>query len=90
CNSFIREALEEIKKFENGSQNRQDTAWNIVGIAIKLKLFDLIQAEKVPQVIKNIVDLASDLEVPDDVYEGDVNEDMKKLISLVKNYSEIS
>jgi len=84
---FIKGALKEIEKFEKNLQTREDTAWKIVGIAIDLGLFDLIAEDEVPQNIQTIVNLACDLEVPDNVYSGDVKKDMEILISLIKNAS---
>jgi hypothetical protein len=82
---FIQGALKEVEKFEKNLQTRDDTVWNIVGLAIDLGLFDLIGEDKVPQNIQTIVHLACDLEVSDNVYRGDAKKDMETLISLIKN-----
>lgn len=82
---FISSALREIDKFEKGLQSREDTAWKIVDLGINLKIFDLIENNQAPQNIKEILDLAADLEVPDNVYKGDVHKDMNRLIYLIKN-----
>lgn len=88
CKSFLNRALEEIKKFKNNFQNRQDTVWNIGDIAVELGLLELISENKLPEDIVEIVHLALDLEVPDKVYQGDVQKDTEKLIDLIEKKAE--
>jgi len=85
CQKFIQSALKEVEKFEKNLQTRENTAWNIVNLAIDLGLFDLIAKDRVPKNIQAIINLACDLEVPDNVYRGDAKKDMETLISLIKN-----
>lgn len=84
-NLFLEEVDVEIKKFKSGKQNREDTAWNIVNLAIKHKL---LGKEDIDKNIKKILELAMDLEVPDDIYKGDPTKDMENLISLIKEIKE--
>ncbi|GIW66748.1 MAG: hypothetical protein KatS3mg095_0646 [Candidatus Parcubacteria bacterium] len=82
---FLEEAYAEIKKFKSGKQNRENTVWNIVNLAIK---YELLSKEDIDKNIKKILELAMDLEVPDDIYKGDSDKDMGNLISLIKEVKE--
>ncbi len=81
---FLIKAYEELMKYKRGELKRDDACWNVVNLAGYYGLME--KHAELDEELSQILELAMDLEVPDDVYdEGDPYQDTEKLISLIEN-----